>query len=380
MSFYFTRFVRQIKQTKLKVDMSKQNFNRYLDNVSKNGQDLGKFDLKDHPQDIQNNPYFWKYLAKNKFKDVFGIKNKDTDKNYSSNTYQPANSNSKSYPEVFKGGVTSLATKTKEIFKSIYNSLVAVFKKATNLDIKKSYEIIYERIQKSPALRRIYTDLVYVGTSIKDISVIYINKFSKALEQYKDNKTNLDAKKYYKQLSKQIRDKLENPKHHYIKNLFKNISGQLYSTRILFSNSTEKMNKFVKSGFIEKKFYILKEQLSAVFNIKTYNINSMKDKFENRYYKLKNMTFSDFKDKASHMSKLPNLKNYIKGKFYKMLFYFFGLISTYYFIKYLFYRLRTRSQDKKLEEALTLVKELKSQNETLVKNNEELYNKLNKNY
>jgi hypothetical protein len=380
MSFYFTRFVKQIKQTKLKVDVSKQNFNRYLDNITKSGMDVRKMELNEHPQDIQHNPYFWKHIAKSKLRDTLGLKDTKGNFNQSFRT-QPGNiGSSHSIPDLIKTNMNSLAVKSKEFIRSLYYSITKYFTKVTNLDLKKTYSLVIERMTKSPAIKRIYSDLVYVRNSIKELTTTTMIRAKTYIDKYRDDGMNLEARNYYKQLAKRIQEKLEDPKHHYIKNLMKRLSAKVYSTRIYFSNSTEKMNTFIKSGYFDRNYYILKENLSSWMDVKSYNYNSIKEKIQNKYYGLKNIKFYDyFKQKAKELSSLSGIRNYIKGKFYKFLFYLFGLIGLYYFIKYTYHRLTTRSQDKKLAEALSLVRELKTQNETLMKHNEDLYSKLYKN-
>jgi hypothetical protein len=382
MSFYFTRFVKQVKQTKLRVDMSKQNFNRYLDNLTKSGVDARRMDLKEHPQDIQNNPYFWKYMAGSKLRETLGLKQKMSSnfENPGSRT-QPNNvGGSQSLPELVKSNMGALATKAKEFVSSLYNTLVRYFKTASDLDIRKSFSLMIDRMNKSPALKKIYGDIVWVGSSIKALTTTSMKKAKMYVDKYKDNRKNIEAKKYFGQLSRRLQESLENPKHHYIKNSIKRLTDRIYGTRIFFSNSTEKMNTFIKSGFFERKYYILKEQVSNWTNVKNYSYTKVRGQLEKRYNQIKNTNFRDYQERAKELFTTTGIKNFVKGKFYKLLFYFFGIIAVYYSIKHVFQRWRTRSQDKKLEEALSVVRELKTQNETLMKHNEELYSNLNKNY
>ena len=131
------------------------------------------------------------------------------------------------------------------------------------------------------------------------------------------------------------------------------------------------MDDYVNSTYIEKKYYIWKQYFSKNFGNIKISKYGLKEILLNRYTKFRQSNFSEFKTNP-----INSIRIGIRKKFRKFILYITAFIIIYYGIKYLFFRLRNRSQDKKLEEALTLVKALKTQNEELIKNNQELIAKV----
>src|SRR5690606_26055344 len=143
------------------------------------------------------------------------------------------------------------------------------------VDFNKVYAVTIEKVQKMPIINKTVKAVIFVKDVGKWAVLVTSYKIISIMEKHKDSKLNKDAKEYYSKLSKQIEEKLSNPKHQYIKIATSRFLDRLRSSRILYSNSIKKMNNFIKSNWLEKKFYFYKEYLTTFLGSKKFSINNI---------------------------------------------------------------------------------------------------------
>jgi hypothetical protein len=134
------------------------------------------------------------------------------------------------------------------------------------------------------------------------------------------------------------------------------------------SNSLPKMNRFIKSPEMMKKAYSYKIRIMDFWkNKKLYY-----EYFTIDYWKGKNRSVSTYVRKFT----FTDMKDFVFGgtkrKMKRILFYIISIIVFYYLAKYSIFRLSNRSKDRKLEETLKVVQDVKRQNEELMEYNRKL--------
>ena len=156
MSFYFTRFAKHIKQTKIRYDYKREDFNKYINNLEQSGVEFSSLGLNDHPETVRNNPYFWKHLTKIKIKQSIKFK-KNTDMGESNTSEVTTRLN-----------IQSVATFTKKVVKGIYNAIVGLVRKVTggHVDVNKMYDVTKEKISEVPILNKINKNRIYAKFKI----------------------------------------------------------------------------------------------------------------------------------------------------------------------------------------------------------------------
>jgi hypothetical protein len=207
-------------------------------------------------------------------------------------------------------------------------------------------------------------------TKINKNAINFVNK-------YRDPQAKHEFKKYYiyiKQLEEKSKKKVFTGKfNNRFKSFNSNISSMLSKLKILGSYNVKKMNDFIQSPNYKKKYYYYKVKIMNMLAnpkdfVKYFRFSSFKD-FKNKvsYSNISKMSFSNFIQRMS----LDFKKN---SK--KILFYILSIYLVICLIKYMFYRVTDRRQDKNLELAFQTIMDLKSQNEDLMNYNQELMSKI----
>jgi hypothetical protein len=196
------------------------------------------------------------------------------------------------------------------------------------------------------------------------------------MEKYKDKNINSEFIKYNRDLSSRIE------KHYKTKNGFFSRFVPTFISSIKFllqSNQISKINRFLK----------LPRTMQKVYYVRNY-FDEFASKFKRieKETTLKKFSFEEFKSRSEKLYKKRNLfrpTNIFKLMRYgtkKFFLKIFGYVALVFFglnlIKYTFSRIFSRKQDNQLKEALDLVKDLKKQNEELMKYNMQFMEKFGK--
>jgi hypothetical protein len=363
MSFYFTRFAKHIKQTKIRYDYKREDFNKYINNLEKTGIEFSCLGLNDHPETVRNNPYFWKHLTKIKIKQSINLKkNIDIESNTSEVTTRI--------------NIHSVATFTKKVVKGVINAIVGLVRKVTggHVDVNKIYDVTKEKISEVPILNKINkNNLILVKDVTKYVFLVSAYRILNIIKRNKGDKTDSETAQYYENLSKNLLIKIEKQKSlHLFEKLKLTFKNTFLTSKLFYTDAFKKMNNYINASYMERKYYIWMQKFKNYFGISQFSTNGIKDKIMNIYYRIR---ISELKKVRS----IRDIKGIIGNKFRKILVYVLGFLLIYYGLKYFFYKLKMISHNKKLEDALQKVRELEAQNEELLKYNQELVNRLNNN-
>ena len=168
------------------------------------------------------------------------------------------------------------------------------------------------------------------------------------MEKYQSKDEYEDFKKNKNLLENKI-DEISQKSHGFFK------KNRLYqSISLLMTNKFSIMDKYVNSSYFRRKYYELK--YSSVEDMNEFKKHPLK-KFSHKF-----LNFVSFKRIYSGKSTM----DFIKASLMKIAI----IYTSYLIIKLFYHKLLNRSVDKNLEETLRLFRELKSQNDEILKNNQ----------
>jgi hypothetical protein len=383
-SFLANKIVKTINNAKSKYTVAKSQYKMYEEELK-----TKKYMNKENktPDYIKSNPFYLGNLIKSKFYEAFRF----LFESFKNKPKLITQEGTKNIPIHIKKTVNQLTNYTKKTALSIIDTSNKLILKLTNgyLDLRKisnsslspMAKNFYMTISQNLNSRNLIIIFTKMGNSIK----WYKKETIKNLNKYRDNDIYNDYlkknNKFFNWFNTKLDAKKNQNKSQYetsnfftrkIKNYFDHLGS--YGGRANFDSKINKINNYIKSPWYKQKFHL--------YTIKAKNI------WKNRSQAGGVMNYSYYKEKLSTQNLTKVIKNFnysnarnfvgggIKRQFRKIIFYFISIVTVYYSIKYFLHRLFNHRSDKNLEEALNAVKELKVQNQELMKYNRDLIEKI----
>ena len=364
MSLYFNKFVKSLKNTKLKVTNLKSDFNTYLNHEKQMGNDPKK--IRSHPSFIKSNPYYWTFKMKTTMQESFEKfvsaiapgKFRQIENNQTGSSLEQKKDTAKNTLDVIKNTSLFIIEKINLVVKKITFNKVDIFKISKALMKSETYGII---------LNRTLNGAIQLSAAINKNMIIISRKVYNYMERYKDKNKNSEFMKYNKDLSTKI-EKYYKKKNGFLSRLIPNL---ITSVKFMMqSHQINKVNRFLK----------LPRTVQKVYYVRNYF-----DEFVSKFKRIekgtavKAFSFEEFKSRSKKLYEKRNLfrpstvvkimRTSTKKLFLKIFLYFCLAMFLLNAIKYLMNSLFNRNKDKQLKEALALVKDLKKQNDELMKYN-----------
>ncbi len=202
----------------------------------------------------------------------------------------------------------------------------------------------------------------------------YMNKANKTsmnfLNKYKDHKAHDEFKNYYDNYVKKMEQSAkQSGKNSILGRTFKKYmpSSIMNIKTLMGDNNFSKINKYIKAPTYKQKYYNYELKFKRIFK----NRREYYKYFRYSYYQ-ESFTKQNVLYKFNPSNAKQFIINNIKRNTRKFFLYVLSIFMFIYTIKYIFYRMTSGRQDKNLKEALEAIKELKSQNEELMKYNRDL--------
>jgi hypothetical protein len=331
-----------LKTTGNKLRTLNKDFKQYVTEEKYHGKNPYTIqNLKNAPEYIKKNPFYWGFYLKaiisEQFKYLFKKGPKLLTQDMSSANY---------LVKITKQKMNKLTIITKNQGIKLYDSvkhLVAV----------NNFSGLVHSIKPLPIINKINNRMKLFTRKMGGKMSLWNKNFGNYMLKYRDPKINDEYRKQYESNLKRLEEKWKN--FNFGGNFFKR--GK-YKLNTLFGVNLKKMENYINSPNYKQKLY-------------NYEI------YLRRFLKKMNITNFNFKN-----FKMPNLLNPrtfyadLKGSLYKLIIYFSLIVAGFYFIKYSISRIFGTKQDRRMEETLQAVKDLKSQNEKLLKFNQELIYRL----
>jgi len=373
MSLYFNKFIKGIKNTKIKVTNLKTEFNSYVKHEKEMGNDPKK--IRSPPFFIKSNPYYWTFKIKNTMQENLDKFVKAiTPGNFRQIIYNQSETSLENKKEGMKNTL-DIIKKTTIVIVDKFNNLV---KKITfdKVDLFKITKAILKPESYGMIVNNTINFAIKVSNLIYKILVILNKKIYTYMEKYKDKNINSDFIKYNKELSTKIEKYYKNKNGFFSKVIPSTISTVRF---MLQSHQISKVNRFLK----------LPRTMQKVYYVRNY-FDEFISKFK-RLEKDKTVSKFNFEEFKRHSKKLYQKKNFLRpSSMYRLMkqgtkrlfLKIFAYICLAFFIinsiKFSLNKILNRNADNKLKEALDLVKDLKKQNEELMKYNMQFMEKFGK--
>jgi len=373
MSSYLNKFVKTLKNTKIKVTNLKSDFNTFINHEKQMGHDPKK--IRSPPSFIKSNPYYWTFKVKTtmqssleKFVNAIAPgKFRQLENNQTESSLEAKKGTAKNTLDIIKNTTVIIIEKINFIVKKISFNKIDLFKISKALMKLETYGII---------INRTINGAIMLSTAINKNMLILSKKIYNYMERYKDKNKNSEFMKYNRDLSTKIEKYYKN------KNGFFSRFIPTFITSVKFlaqSHQINKVNRFLK----------LPRTLQKVYYVRSYF-----DEFVSKFKRIekstavKSFSFQEFKSRSKKLygkrtllrpsSVVKIMRTGTKKFFLKIFLYFCIAMLIVNTIKYLLNRLFNRNKDKQLKEALDLVKDLKMQNEELMKYNLQFMEKFGK--
>lgn len=373
MSLYFNKFVKSLKNTKIKVTNLKSDFNMFINNEKQMGNDPKK--IRSPPSFIKSNPYYWTFKIKTKMQDnlekfvnaITPGRFRQIENNQTGSSLERKKQSAKNTIEVIKNTTILIVEKINFIVKKISFNKVDLFKISNALMKSETYGII---------INRTINGAIKLSATINKNTLIMKRKIYNYMERYKDKNMNSEFMKYNRDLSTKIEKYYKN-KNGFFSRLIPTFIGSIKF--MMQSHQINKVNRFLKLPRTAQKVYYVRNYFEE-FVSKFRRIE--------KSTAVKNFSFDEFKNRSKKLyekrslfrpsSIIKIMRTGTKKFFLKIFLYFCLAMLTFNAIKYLLSSIFSRNKDKQLKEALELVKDLKKQNENLMKYNLEFMEKFGK--
>lgn len=349
MSFNLKNLKYVVNNAKRKINLKKRDFNTFIQEQREQGKPISTIDI---PDSIKSNPYFWIFLVRSKFSEKFKFIFFRTQKLLSEEKLK----------ENINPMIKISPTKMVNFTKNASLVLINVCKEMINMIIQKGFVPLINKNN--------YLYLIKImGQGLNTMN----KKFSFFMNRYKDPNM-------YKEMQNKLKN-YEKKIHEHNKKYTENKTGSFSNPfrflqyKDLGKLNMEKLNNFINAPVYRQKLYKYETKLKNIWK----NRNSFNSSyFTNIFDKIKQTDLSKIRNVSK--DSVNNLKEGVKGgikkKIRKILFYIAGVLSAYYLLKYGLYRLTARSSMHDQEETLNLIKDIKKQNEEIIKVNKDLLQKL----
>lgn len=364
MSLYFNKFVKGLKNTKLKVTNLKTDFNTYINNEKQIGNDPKK--IRSPPSFIKSNPYYWSFKIKTTMQEKFENfvsaiapgKFRQIENNQNGSSLERKKDTAKNTLDVVKKTTLIIVEKINLIVKKITFNKIDLLKISKALIKPQTYGIIINRSIKS---------VIWLSAAINKNMLIVSKKVYNYMERYKDKNINSEFMMYNRNLTTKIEKYYKN-KNGFFSRL---IPTTITSIKFLMqSNQISKVNRFLKLPRTAQKVYYVRnyfEEFVSKFKriekgtaVKAFSFEEFKNKSKNLYEK---------KSLIRPSTVMKIMRSGTKKFFLKIFMYFCLAMLGINAVKYFFSSIFNRNKDNQLKEALELVKDLKKQNDELMKYN-----------
>ncbi len=381
---YFNKMKNAISNTKLKIDVNKMKKNFDFLKLNEKITNTNFKEKLKSPKPFEKNEggSYWSFNIKNKIQQEF---QKFDEKLRSlfllKNPFKLLNSESSNKDiEKFdiksKGALSSTIKVVKNTALKIIgvvNNIVKIitFNKIDLYEIKnalmkfETFALILNKTSKS---------VIFIGNNIKKGGIIIIEKILKKLEKYKDNEFNREFNKKNYELSNRIEENY----HKRNKLISRIIPSFINSFKMMFEiKNVSKINKFMNMPRTVQKAYYVKNYFSNFFGkFKRIEKSTAVNLFSYDNFLYQSKRLKEKKKILNPFYLYRNIKYITTRLLIKIAFYLIGIIFIYKLFKYFLRRIFSSRSDKDLREALNLVKDLKSQNEELLKFNQKFLMKL----
>jgi hypothetical protein len=384
MSFYLgNRIIKTLNNVKSKYKVAKTQYKIYEEEMKFNKSTSKESKPPDY---IKNNPFYLGNLIKSKFYEAFRF----LFESFKNKPKMITHEGTKNIPIHIKKTVNHLTNYSKKTALSIIDSSNKLVIKLTNgfLDFRK-----FSSSSLSPMSKKIYLtisenfnsrNLIILFTKMGNSMKKYNKEAMKNLNKYRDPDIYNEYVKKNNNLFKWFNEQLNSKK-----NKNQTIDDSSFFTK-KFKSFSEKLNSMVGRPSLDSKINRINNYIKSPWYKQKIHLYTSKAKniWKNRNQTGGVMNYSYYKEKVSTQNLTKVFKNFnysnarnfvgggIKRQFRKIIFYFFSIITVYYSIKYILHRLFNHRSDKNLEDALNAVKELKLQNQELMKYNREILEKI----
>jgi len=201
MSSYLNKFVKTLKNTKIKVTNLKSDFNTFINNEKQMGNDPKK--IRSPPSFIKSNPYYWTFKVKTtmqnsleKFVNAIAPgKFRQLENNQTESSLEAKKGTAKNTLAIIKNTTVIIIEKINFIVKKISFNKIDLFKISKALMKLETYGII---------INRTINGAIMISTAINKNMLILSKKIYNYMERYKDKNKNSEFMKYNRDLSTKI--------------------------------------------------------------------------------------------------------------------------------------------------------------------------------
>ena len=373
---------KSVNKVKSKYKYAKSQYQNFEQELKNSKLQSPKFKTPDY---MKTNPFYWGNLIKTKLLESLRF----FFENFKNKPKLITQEESKNIPIHIKNSVNKLTRYSK-------NAALSIIDTTNKLILKITFGYLDIRKLSSHALTPVFKNF-YLTTSklfnYQSLMILYkkmgnaMNKFNqetmKNLSKYRDPKIYGQFKKNYDGYFRQMSDKIKNKNNQTnnnsnflngkLKNFYDRVTSLGYN-RSTIDKKVNKINDYINSPWYKQKLLKYQMKFRNIWKEKNQPGGIMNYSFYREKVSSNNLT--RVWEKISYSNAQNFMRGGLKRQFRKFLFYIFSFFAIYYSIKYFLHRLFNRKSDKNLEEALNAVRDLKLQNEELMKYNRDLIDKI----
>lgn len=367
MSMYFYKMKNALSNSKINVQKIKENFS-FISQHEKIRNINIKEKLKPAKLYSDRVRNYWVYDFKTKlgekvkkFFPINPLRQIQSESSY--NEIEKKENEPKTAVKIIKNTAVKILGAINSLIKSITRNKVDFIEMKNYLMKIETFKLILYKAE---------TSITVVSNVVKKISRTFANKIIKKFERHQDTELNNEFKLRNRDLSSRLE------KSYYERNKFLSsfIPTIASFKMILESNKYGKINNFLKKPRAFQKLFFVRNYIKEFFgNFKRIDKSTAVQMFSYANYqrlKEKRKFFTPF-------NLFSFVKNMTRRMFLKLALYAFAIIFIYNLIKFGLRKIFVKRSDKDLKLALELVRDLKKQNEELLKFNEKFLKKLEEN-